>query len=180
MSHSLHPRCLACRNCTLCMLDALGRNSLEAKVIQYLKLKCIQVESTPDGKKLIKIKYLWDHNKLKDVCRSSLQAEQRLKSLEFKLQKMTKNEGAPVQVELEEILNQGLQKGFWDIVSNEELGKTKMIQYSYPITMLLKEMKLPPQRVGWYMTQLLVFLANPHSMRQCYVYQTVKISSLRY
>ena len=28
MSHSLHPRCLACRNCTLCMLDALGKNSL--------------------------------------------------------------------------------------------------------------------------------------------------------
>ena len=117
------------------MLDALGKNSLEAKVIKQIKENCIQVESTLDGKKLIKIKYLWDHNKLKDVCRSSLQAEQRLKSLEFKLQKMTKNEGAPVQVELEEILNQGLQKGFWDIVSNEELGKTKndtiFLPYNY-------------------------------------------------
>ena len=48
---------------------------------------------------------------------------------------MTKNEGVPVQVELEEILNQGLQKGFWDIVSNEELGKTKndtiFLPYNY-------------------------------------------------
>ena len=117
------------------MLDALGKNSLEAKVIKQIKENCIQVESTPDSKKLIKIKYLWDHNKLKDVCRSSLQAEKRLKSLEFKLQKMTKNEGASVQVELEEFLNQGLQKGFWDIVSNEELGKTKndtiFLPYNY-------------------------------------------------
>ena len=40
---------------------------------------------------------------------------------------MTRNEGAPVQVELEEILNQGLQKGFLDIVSNEELGKNKKL-----------------------------------------------------
>ena len=90
MTHTLHPKCLACRNCTMCVLDTLGRNYLEAKPIQNIQENCIKTEDTNNGKKVIKIKYLWDPEKLKQVCRSSLQAEQRLKSLEIKLQKLEK------------------------------------------------------------------------------------------
>ena len=125
MTHSLHPKCLACRNCTMCMLDTLGKNSLEAKLIKKEKQNCINVVNMCDDKKIIQIKYLWDSDKLEKVCRSSLQAEQRLKSLEVKLQKMTRNNANPIQGELEEIINQGLKKGFWDIVPKEELERTR-------------------------------------------------------
>ena len=97
MTHSLHPKCLACRNCTMCMLDTLGRNSLEAKLVKNIQENCLKIEETHDGKKIIKIKYLWDPDKLGQVCKSSLQAEQRLKSLEIKLQTLTKNERVPIR-----------------------------------------------------------------------------------
>ena len=100
MTHSLHPKCLACRNCTMCMLDTLGRNSLEAKLVKKMQENCLKIEETHDGKKIIKIKYLWYPDKLGQVCKSSLQAEQRLKSLEIKLKKLTKNEGVPIRQEL--------------------------------------------------------------------------------
>ena len=138
MTHSLHPKCLACRNCTMCMLDTLGRNSLEARLVKNIQENCIKTEEKHDGKKVIKIKYLWDPDKLGQVCKSSLQAEQRLKSLETKLKKLTKNEGVPIRQELEEIINQGLEKGCWNIVSKEELEKTRGNTVFCPTIMPLK------------------------------------------
>ena len=131
MSHSLHPKCLRCRKCPLCMISSRGHNSFEARTLRMIRENCLTIDIDPaTGVKSITVKYLFDPDKIGLVAQGYNQALTRLGSLANKLCK-----AGPVEQELTDLLNLGVSKGFWAEVSKKDLettvASTTYLAYNY-------------------------------------------------